>query len=109
MSIPLKWAAGDRCFVRGQIGVVDCLAEESACVKVGERMIFCALSELELVPVSEPSHSAHIPPLQRATITRRADGGWDVLRERDGGGEKILGCQTLEDAFEMIRAVEGAA
>jgi superfamily II DNA or RNA helicase len=54
VSIPLKWMAGDPCFVRGQIGKVDCIDGESCCVVVGERMLFVALSELDLVPLPKP-------------------------------------------------------
>ncbi len=48
--IPLRWAPADRCVVRGQAGVVDCVSTESACVLVGKRMVFAGLEELELVP-----------------------------------------------------------
>lgn len=45
--------------------------------------------------------------LRRVTITRRDDGRWDVVRERDENGESIRGCKDLEECFDMIRAHEG--
>lgn len=46
--IPLAWAVGDKCRVRGVDGVIDSLGPDCASVRVGERMIFCASDELEL-------------------------------------------------------------
>jgi hypothetical protein len=56
VNVPLKWAKGDRCFVRGQVGVVDSVHGECACVKLNEwRNLFVGIEELELVPLAQPS------------------------------------------------------
>lgn len=50
MSVPLRWTEGDRCVVRGVLGTVDSVCEQSACVRVGDRLIFCGVEELDLLP-----------------------------------------------------------
>lgn len=58
--IPLQWATGDKCVVRGHAGVVTSIGPECASVRINEwRNIFCGLDELELVP----------PPPDPATIS----------------------------------------
>jgi hypothetical protein len=42
--------------------------------------------------------------LQRAILTRREDGLWDVVRERASGGESIRGCKDLDEALDAVRA-----
>jgi len=42
--------------------------------------------------------------LKKATIIVRDDGKLDVIRERATNGERINGNETLEEAFDAIRA-----
>jgi len=44
--------------------------------------------------------------LVRITITRRADGLYDVVRERAENGERATGLRTLEEALEYVRGSE---
>jgi hypothetical protein len=51
--IPLIWAEGDRCLIRGEIGIISAISGQDCCVHLtGHRLIFCQLPELELVPPS---------------------------------------------------------
>ena len=53
MSIPMKWAVGDRCVARGHTGVIESIAKSSCAVLVNEwRRIVCGLKELEMVPLA---------------------------------------------------------
>lgn len=54
MNEPLTWAVGDRCFVKGRVGlVVKLLEKKCALVSFEERewpFECCLLEDLELVP-----------------------------------------------------------
>lgn len=58
MSLPLKWAEGDRAAVARDgavfVGVIEGLDGECASLRVGERIIFCSRAELDLVPLAIP-------------------------------------------------------
>lgn len=58
-SVPLKWAEGDRAAVERDgsvsVGVVEGLDGECATLLVGERRLFCARAELQLVPLAQAS------------------------------------------------------
>jgi len=65
--IPLQWAVGDRCVVRGHTGVVESIGPECASVKISEwRRIFAGLDELELVPLPEEKEPCSIPSSSEA-------------------------------------------
>lgn len=89
-AVPLKWEAGDRCATRGQLGVVDSLGPECAAVKIGERLVFCGLDELELVPLADPATASTIPaPPDEDEST---DAGALAFPEEPGMGPREAGC-----------------
>lgn len=43
--------------------------------------------------------------LVKLTISRNAHDTWDVVRERDDGGERIVGCRDLSEAFGAVLCI----
>ena len=59
MSLPLRWAVGDRCLLRGRVGVVRSISTYAATVRWPDGTYSGGrIDELDLVPESEASHSS---------------------------------------------------
>lgn len=60
------------------------------------------------LPAEKPEYDSanRYAGLKKATIVIREDGRLDVLRERESTGEWFRGMETLDEAFEVIRAHE---
>jgi len=80
VSIPLKWAVGDRCFVRGQVCTVDSLSEGCASVRVNEwRMMFVGIEELKLLPLTQ--HRDEYASFVSRKLTRAPATGLETVPE----------------------------